>query len=69
MGRTNYSFEKQQKDMAKKKKKADKLQRKTERSETPSMDGAGSEAGVETPATDANAKPNADSDTQESADR
>ncbi len=35
MAKPNYSYEKHQKDMAKKKKKAEKLQRKNERGDTP----------------------------------
>lgn len=35
LGRTNYSFEKRQKELAKKKKKEEKLQRKREKQETP----------------------------------
>ena len=35
MARTNYSFEKRQKELAKKKKKEEKLQRRQEKRDTP----------------------------------
>ena len=55
MAKTNYSFEKRQRDLAKKKKKEEKLQRKLERKgEKPAENGEG---GTEAPAGSTPAEP------------
>jgi hypothetical protein len=48
LARHNYSFEKRQRDLAKKQKKEEKRQRKLERVDEPGTDPDGAEAGDET---------------------
>ncbi len=50
MAKPNYQYEKRQKDLAKKKKKEEKLARKTQKSDVPGAEGAEPQASETAPA-------------------